>query len=181
MAGKYWRGRRSFGQKRLRKQIMGLLAQLPASTDYFMPRIMAYLETLPDKLVAGEKAVEPLVADLIADGVRSIDLEKVIREQLAKMDPSALERVNLQYLRRTGFYPDFRWSFRLPGGTSHSVSFLASGIFVGWICSVVGLPPHGRKKRNQRLSWFKQSVLCFPHGAGALLTSAPGYGEYFRC
>ncbi|HHT06138.1 MAG TPA: DUF445 family protein [Hydrogenispora sp.] len=79
--------------KALRKQIMGLLAQLPASTDYFMPRIMAYLETLPDKLVAGEKAVEPLVADLIADGVRSIDLEKVIREQLAKMDPSALEHL----------------------------------------------------------------------------------------
>ena len=37
--------------------------------------------------------MEPLVADLIADGVRSIDLEKVIREQLAKMDPSALEHL----------------------------------------------------------------------------------------
>ncbi|MBA2132813.1 DUF445 domain-containing protein [Capillibacterium thermochitinicola] len=79
--------------KSLRKQVSGLLAQLPASSDYFTARLVAYLETIPVKLVAGEKVVEPLVADLIAEGVRGIDLEKVIRAQLQKMDPSALEHL----------------------------------------------------------------------------------------
>ncbi|NLW59943.1 MAG: DUF445 family protein [Firmicutes bacterium] len=77
----------------VRKQVMGLLAQLPASADYFLPRIIAYLETLPVKMIAGEKTVERLVADVIADTARRIDLEQVIRAQLAKLDPAALEHL----------------------------------------------------------------------------------------
>ncbi|NLM37149.1 MAG: DUF445 family protein [Firmicutes bacterium] len=79
--------------KALHKPIMGLLAQLPAQAAYLTERLVAYLETLPVKLVAGEKTVEPLVADLIAEGVRGIDLENVIRTQLKKLDPAALERL----------------------------------------------------------------------------------------
>ncbi len=75
------------------ERVWAFLAELPERADYLAPRIMASLETIPAKLEGEAKAVESLAAELIADGLRSIDFQSVIREQLAKMDATALERL----------------------------------------------------------------------------------------
>ncbi|HHT49478.1 MAG TPA: DUF445 family protein [Firmicutes bacterium] len=76
-----------------RKKVWAILAELPERLDYLTPQILVYLESLPAKLEAEAETVEPLATELITDGLRRIDFQNVIQGQLAKMDPTALERL----------------------------------------------------------------------------------------
>ncbi|HEY8392474.1 MAG TPA: DUF445 family protein [Capillibacterium sp.] len=76
-----------------RKRIWTFLDELPEGVAVLMPRLMAALETIPAKLEGEARTVESLVAELVAEGLNRIDFESVIRGQLAKMDPTALERL----------------------------------------------------------------------------------------
>ena len=78
----------------LRQKMLALLTAVPeGAQEYLLPRLLAYLETLPSKLQTEEREIEPLAAELIAEGLHRIDFEKVIREQLGKLDATALERL----------------------------------------------------------------------------------------
>ncbi|NLW56701.1 MAG: DUF445 family protein [Firmicutes bacterium] len=98
-----WRGG-SLGEKMIewtkqfwgevvRKEALGFLPEVPRIVEAVFPRIEAYLQTLPQKIEAGGPALESLVAGAIIDGVRSLDLEAVIRGQLERLDAAALEKL----------------------------------------------------------------------------------------
>lgn len=76
-----------------RRRVWAFLDELPEQAAGLLPRLMAALETIPVILEREAKTVEALVAELVADGLRRIDFESVIRGQLAKLDPTALERL----------------------------------------------------------------------------------------
>lgn len=77
----------------LRQKLLTVLTAVPEGVEYLLPRLLDFLETLPSKLQAEEREIQSLVAEVIADGLHRIDFEQVIREQLGKLDASALERL----------------------------------------------------------------------------------------
>lgn len=98
-----WRGE-SLGEKMMewtkqywgeaiRKQALDFLPEISKIVDSAFPRIEASLQTLPEKIEERGIAIEPLVAGIITDGFRSLDLKTVIREQLGKLDAAALEKL----------------------------------------------------------------------------------------
>ncbi len=98
-----WRGR-SFGEKMIewtkefwgeavRKEALAFLPEIPKVVETVFPRLEAHLQTLPQTIEESGAVLEPLVAGAIVDGLRSLDLEAVIRGQLGKLDAAALEKL----------------------------------------------------------------------------------------
>jgi len=98
-----WRGR-SFGEKMIewtkefwgeavRKETLAFLPEIPKVVETVFPRLEAHLQTLPQTIEESGAVLEPLVAGAIVDGLRSLDLEAVIRGQLGKLDAAALEKL----------------------------------------------------------------------------------------
>ena len=123
----------------VRKQVIEFLPDLPKAIDFVFPHVEVMLQSLPVKIEEEGRAMEPLVARAITDGLRSLNLKEVIRGQLGKMDAADLEKLltsnisgELVFIQTSGgifgflvglaiLFPSFR------------LLFVAGGLLVGGI------------------------------------------------
>ncbi len=77
----------------VQKKVLEILPELPKVVNFALPRIEAFLETIPNRIEKEGVGIESVVAEIIAEGLRSLDLKAVIRGQLGKMDAAELEKL----------------------------------------------------------------------------------------
>ncbi len=69
------------------------LAALPAFLERLLPYFEDSLERLPEYLGENREQVEELFTRLLVTGLRSLELEGVVRQQLEKMDEAEIEQL----------------------------------------------------------------------------------------
>ncbi|HHU83182.1 MAG TPA: DUF445 family protein [Firmicutes bacterium] len=69
------------------------LSVLPASLERFLPYVEVSLEKLPEYIGENREQVEEVFTGFIITGLRSLDLESIIRQQLEKMDEAEIEQL----------------------------------------------------------------------------------------
>lgn len=69
------------------------LSALPASLERFLPYVEDSLEKLPEYLGENREQVEEVLARFIITGLRSLNLEIIIKQQLDKMNEAEIEQL----------------------------------------------------------------------------------------
>lgn len=92
-SGKMMEWTKSIWASSIKKKVLEALPEFPKIVDYAFPQVEAFLQSIPLRIEQEGAEMESVVVEIIAEGLRSLDLKDVIKGQLGKMDAAELEKL----------------------------------------------------------------------------------------